>query len=114
MPNFARLFGGLIAAMLLLSRSGVVSSRLDGSRPEWTQTAALDAQPAVHSPAFAHGHSASRSPRRAWPRVDLPLATHASRSIGFANTSVAFPAVRPLFIAAVVARGYDATAPPVS
>jgi hypothetical protein len=108
----ARAIGGIIAAVLLLSTSGVASARLDGS-PEWTQAVAFHAVPAVHSQAFQHGAFESRSPRRAWPHVDLPLATHASQSIGLATKFVAFPAVRPQ-PAAVVARGYDATAPPVS
>src|ERR1051325_2978801 len=110
----AQVIGGLIAAVLLLATSGAAGSRLEGSRPQWTDAPAIHALPMVHPPALQHGDLHSRSPRRASSHVDAPLAADANRSIAFAPRTVARSVDRPRPVASVVSRGYDATAPPVS
>jgi hypothetical protein len=114
MANLARVFAGVIAVVLLVSTSGVAASRLDGSRPELTQAAVLHALPVLHAPAIQHRDCESRSSRRAWPHMDLPLAARANQSTGLASRPAALAVAHARPVADVVARGYDATAPPVA
>jgi hypothetical protein len=110
----ARVLGSLLAAVLLLATSEVASSRLDGSRSEWTDAPAIQALPVVHSRALQHGDLDSRSARRTSSHTDTPLPADANRSFAFAATTVARAVVPARPVAGVVSRGYDATAPPVS
>jgi hypothetical protein len=120
MPHFARQLvnslrsAALVAAALLLSTSAISSARIQGSRPEWSDTPAVQALPVVQSSALRHGEAEARQSRRGSPHLHASLAAHAGQWTAFAFASIT-PAItdrRPL--ADIVARGYDATAPPVS
>ena len=109
----SRFIAGLIAAVLLLSSSGVVGPRVDSSRAERDSASAMHALPAILSPAAQQRQFESGTSRRAW-HVDVPLPEYASASVAVVPNRIA-NAVAPLpLVAAVRARGYDATAPPVS
>ena len=122
MPRFARalpqsivsrLLGAIVAAVLVLSTSGAVGAQLVDARLEWSSAPSIHALPALHSPSFQQRHVESRSVRRT-AHVDVPLPVHGSQPVIPAFSAHTIAVAQPLPTAGAIARGYDATAPPVS
>jgi hypothetical protein len=106
--------GTLVAAVVFLSVAGAGGPRVDGSWREWSDARVIQALPAMHALTV---HRADLEPRfqRRSSHPDLPFAMDTGRSGGSAPTASLVPAAAPARpVAVVAARGYDATAPPIS
>lgn len=110
-----RIIAALVAAVAFLSGIGSTHQRFEASSRTWNDTRFIHALPSLHSATLHRAEYAPRSERRLSLRVDVPLAVGASQAFALTRVPTVAPiATRSRPIAVAVARGYDATAPPVS
>lgn len=109
------LIGAALLAAVLFVASAPARPRVNGTSPGWSDAWAAQRLPSLQAFAVHRAAPEFRVPRRPWPRVDVPVA--AGAKVNFASwlaSASSVPAPRRGAIAEIDARGYDATAPPIS